>query len=159
MKRKSIKTSKKQIIEWGKKNIDECGYGVDMNEMNTRCWRCGYERETERCHVIPHSLGGEDTPSNFRLLCNECHHEAPNVNDPEEMDNWIRRTNVGEYDTFWEIREIFDDVYKETSIHFGHMGMNISTKSWFEKKLKKRLEEKGFLDRLGIEKYTNCLKS
>ena len=67
--------------------IDECGYGVDASEMDTHCWRCGYERYTERCHVIPDALDGEDTPSNYRLLCPDCHIEAPNVNDPNEMDN------------------------------------------------------------------------
>ena len=51
-----MKTTKKQIVEWGMANINECGYGVDASEMSSRCWRCGYERETERCHVIPKSL-------------------------------------------------------------------------------------------------------
>ena len=156
---RSIKTTKKQIIEWGMSNIDECGYGVDASEMNTRCWRCGYERNTERCHVIPHSLEGDDVPSNYRLLCHDCHHEAPNVNDPNEMDNWIRRTNVGLYDTFWKIRELVSEIYEDTSIHFGHSGMNTSTKEWAAKKLQKKFEENKIDIRwIGIDKVIGCLQ-
>ena len=47
-KRPDMKTTHKQIIEWGIKNIDERGYGVDASEMHSHCWRCGYEKHTER---------------------------------------------------------------------------------------------------------------
>ena len=137
-----MKTTKKQIVEWGMSNINECGYGVDASEMSSRCWRCGYERETERCHVIPKSLGGPDIPSNYRLLCSDCHHEAPNVNDPNAMDDWIRETCVSCYDTYWKIRkqveDLMKDVIKDTSYHFGHSGLNESTKIWAQKELLKR---------------------
>ena len=134
-------TTKKQIVEWGMKNINESGYGVDAADMHERCWRCGYVRETQRCHVIPHSLGGPDIPSNYRLLCEECHHEAPNVNDPNAMDEWIRKTCVPNYDTFWKYREILFDVVKETTHHFGHSNLNDSTRKWVEKEFKRRVQE------------------
>jgi len=136
-----MKTSKKQIVEWGMANINECGYGVDASEMSSRCWRCGYERVTERCHVIRKSLGGPDIPSNYRLLCNDCHHEAPNVNDPNAMDNWIRETHVPFYDTFWKLRKLADDVMNDVTWHFGHTGLNESTKKWVKKEISKRWEE------------------
>ena len=127
---RTMKTTKKQIIEWGRANIDECDYGVDHLEMDTHCWRCGHETTTERCHVIPYALGGPDTPSNYRLLCNPCHHEAPNVNDYDAMDAWIRDTCVAYYNTFWHYRKAIDQAFEESTIHFGHRTRNHSTLRW-----------------------------
>ena len=154
-----IKTTKKQIIEWGMNNIYEGDFPVDNADMDTRCWRCGYKRDTERCHVIPHSLGGEDTPSNYRLLCPECHVEGPNVNDPDAMDKWIRSTGVGTYDTFWKIREISDSVWKDSTYHAGEK-LNTSTKEWMAEKFLERLKDNGINPNwLGAEKIKACLKT
>lgn len=53
-----------------------------------------------------HSLGGEDTPSNFVLLCSRCHLDNPNVADPDIMWEWLRAYKVVFYDTFWDIQGI-----------------------------------------------------
>jgi 5-methylcytosine-specific restriction endonuclease McrA len=144
-KRRQDKTTKKQIVEWAIRNLDECGMGCDANEYHRRCWRCGYVRNTERCHVIPHSLGGPDEPHNYRLLCNDCHQEAPNVDSPTAMDEWIRDTSVSTYDTFWEIRKVTKSVMDKTSIHFGHKGLNHSTREWVLKEFRKEWKkEKGY---------------
>ena len=157
-KRTSIKTTKKQIVDWGMCNINEVGFPVDASEMNTRCWRCGYKRNTERCHVIPHSLGGIDEPSNYRLLCHDCHLENPNVNDPNAMDNWIRSTGIGQYDAFWKIRECFDSVWEEVTIHWGEK-LNDSTKEWMSKEFLKRLRANNIDPQwLGIKKIMGCIK-
>ena len=133
-----MKTTKKQIVEWGMLNIDECGYGVDAAEMHNRCWRCGYERPTERCHVIPASLGGSDTPSNYRLLCHDCHLEAPNVADPDAMDKWIRDTCHSTYDDFWKEKDKQFSLIKKYSeqaiMHWGEKNFNSSTKKWIAEK-------------------------
>jgi len=136
-KRPDMKTTHNQIIKWGIKNINECGYGVDVSEMHNRCWRCGYKRHTEKCHVIPYSLGGEDIPSNYRLFCHDCHLEQPNVNDYNATDNWVRETNVGTYDCFWKIREIFYSVRDDVTYHFGEK-LNNSTKEWMVKEFNQR---------------------
>jgi hypothetical protein len=36
-------------------------------------------------------LGGADSPENLVLLCNECHHDAPDVGDPSYMLDWMAR--------------------------------------------------------------------
>ena len=153
--KRTMKTTKAQIVEWCMANINECGYGVDASEMATRCFRCGYERETERCHVIPHSLGGEDTPSNYRLLCSECHLEAPNVNDPNAMDEWIRDTCVLDYDMFWKIREAFWCAHDDTSVHWGEK-INYSTGKWLGKKMLEHLNISHHTFEFG--NYKNALK-
>ena len=44
--------------------------------------------------IVPDSLGGEDTPSNFVILCKRCHLDNPNVADPEVMWDWLRAYSV-----------------------------------------------------------------
>ena len=62
------------------------------------CWACGYYKPNadaghikhpspyscwdnakwlEKCHIVPHMLGGSNDVSNFVLLCSRCHKEAP----------------------------------------------------------------------------------
>tara|TARA_Y100000114_G_C11530968_1_gene218007 strand:- start:41 stop:523 length:483 start_codon:yes stop_codon:yes gene_type:complete len=142
-KRPHMKTTKKQIVDWGIKNIDECDYGVDASEMDTHCWRCGHETpDVERCHVIPYSLGGKDEASNYRLFCYSCHIEQPNVNDYGATDEWVRRTNVGTYNTFWKVRKIYNSLWKDVTNHWGQ-DLNESTKKWMSKEFIKRLTSEG----------------
>lgn len=101
-KRKPIKTKKREIKEYWEKHETECGLSVDWEEAESRCWRCGCEyKSLERCHIIPHALGGKDEPENLVLLCKRCHADGPNVTDPEVMWEWIRSYGVPFYDTFW----------------------------------------------------------
>ena len=60
-KRSNIKTTVEQAVDYWSRRIDECGLSVDWSEANTRCWRCGCEKNLERCHIIPDALGGEDS--------------------------------------------------------------------------------------------------
>lgn len=104
--RKNIKTKKEQIVSYWTNHEDECGLSVDFAEAHERCWRCGHERGVERCHIVPDSLGGEDTPANFVLLCKRCHLDNPNVADTEVMWDWLRAYAVPFYDTFWNLHGI-----------------------------------------------------
>lgn len=152
----SIKTSKKEIVEYWFSIVDECGLSVDASEAHERCWRCGYKQSLERCHIIPNSLGGEDKSSNLVLLCKRCHLENPNIADKEIMWDWLRAYGSPFYDTFWVrqgmkeyefiygksleeefvkrgITDInnFNDILKEqmneTTYHFGHPYLNSAT--------------------------------
>ena len=102
-KRKAIKTSIQEIVAYWSTHQEETGLSVDWAEAHERCWRCGCEKALERCHIIPHSIGGKDEPSNLVLLCKRCHADGPNVRDPEIMWDWIRAYGVPFYDTFWSI--------------------------------------------------------
>jgi hypothetical protein len=156
MSRPTIKTTKKQILEYHYEHTDECGMGADSSEWDTHCWRCGHERNTQRCHIIPYALGGEDTPSNYVLLCADCHSEAPNVNDKDYMFEWIKRTSVSCYNTYWDLRNIIDTRAREVSRHFGATREQIltpSTNDWFIKKITEDLKL-----RFGDENYIYMLK-
>lgn len=98
--RKPIKTTKKEIVDYWASKQEEVGLSVDWSEAHERCWRCGYKKPLERCHIIPDSLGGKDEPENLVLLCKRCHIEAPNVEDKNFMWDWIRAYGTPFYDTF-----------------------------------------------------------
>lgn len=106
--RKPIKTSHQNIVDYWSIHEDECGLAVDWIEAHERCWRCGYRSQLERCHIVPYSFAGSETPSNLVLLCRRCHREAPNIADPRFMWIWIRATSVPLYDTYWTIRASFE---------------------------------------------------
>ena len=112
--RKPIRTTVAQAVDYWSNRIDECALSVDWSEANTHCWRCGCERNLQRCHIIPDSLGGKDEPANIVLLCKRCHAEGPNVTDPEVMWDWIRAYAVPFYDTFWYIQGMkeYEFIYK-----------------------------------------------
>lgn len=99
-KREPIQTPLSEIIDYWARRVNECGLSVDWAEAESHCWRCGYEKDLERCHIIPDSLGGKDEPSNLVLLCKQCHAEGPNVTDPEIMWDWIRAYGTLSYETF-----------------------------------------------------------
>jgi hypothetical protein len=58
------------------------------------------------------------------------------------MDKWIRDTSVPTYDTFWERRGIMESIMKKTSTHFGHKGINDSTKEWVVEEFRKEWKKK-----------------
>mgnify|MGYP005749641619 CR=1 FL=1 len=103
MKRQD-KTTLKQIADYWIENseISELELNFDWSDSHTHCWNCGddkYRKSTkkialERCHIVPHSLDGKDTPSNYVLLCKECHAEAPNTSNKNDMWDWIKSNHL-----------------------------------------------------------------
>lgn len=55
--RASIKTTIKQAVDYWANIIDECDLSVDWAEADTHCWRCGCQKNLQRCHIIPDALG------------------------------------------------------------------------------------------------------
>ena len=112
---RTVKTTIRQAIDYWSRYVDECDLSVDWAEADTHCWRCGCKKHLQRCHIIPHSLGGEDAPENIVLLCKRCHAEGPNVTDPEIMWDWIKSYNVPFYETFWQILGMkeYEFIYKK----------------------------------------------
>lgn len=92
--------SAKRIIEYWKSQPQlPCGVTIDWDTAHEKCWCCGYsdpefpQYTTERAHIIPHALGGSADPENFVLLCPECHHESPDVNDSMAMWEYFKLKN------------------------------------------------------------------
>ena len=138
----------KAKFRWLKEAIDhwegivyEGDMGCDWAEAAIMCWRCGCERSTQKCHIVPKSLGGGDGPENIVALCAMCHDEAPNVADPDAMWDWIKKTGNnncgGLYDTFWTFMAM-----KSIALQKGLTIDEMVSKVNFEK-LKNNIEKTG----------------
>lgn len=114
--RKHIKTTMREIAKYWETRVDECEWSIDWREAESHCWRCGYKKRLQRCHIIPAALGGKDEPENMVILCVRCHAENPNVEDPEIMWDWIKAYNTSCYGTFWDIQALkeYEFIYKST---------------------------------------------
>ena len=137
MKRKSIRTTRKEIVDYWFAILDESEFSVDHAEADVRCWRCGYQSILHLCHIIPHSLGGNDSPDNLVLLCNRCHREAPNINDSEFFWDWLQVQKAALYDTYWTKRGMleYQDIYGEDVVElFLRLKINIIDFQHFLKK-------------------------
>ena len=84
---------------------------VTQDHGEPACWACGYYRNTkadiqnpthpnpfsswdkakwlQKCHIIPHMLGGSSEASNLVLLCKRCHKVAPDNKRPRYMLKFI----------------------------------------------------------------------
>lgn len=67
-----------------------------------QCFACGYHRKAwktnwgrakrlQKAHIIAFEQGGKDIPSNYVLLCNRCHLNAPVTADRNDMIEWCLR--------------------------------------------------------------------
>ena len=162
-----MNTSHREIVDYWSIHQSECDLSVDWSEAEKLCWRCGHKRLLQRCHIIPHALGGDDSPKNLVLLCAQCHAEAPNVADPEFMWVWLRAHAVSLYGTYWqergvreyecifgekpfcglvnkdqliqEVRRILDEAFPKTSIHWGQGKINPATCAWVFRQVDQRV--------------------
>lgn len=66
-----------------------CGWIATAAEEPPTTWSVWDRASLQRCHLVPHALGGADAPANLVLLCGRCHAEAPDVGDARYMLAWI----------------------------------------------------------------------
>ena len=118
----------KHSIDYWEGIVNESDMGCDWNEAAIMCWRCGCKRMTQRCHIVPKSLGGGDGPENIVALCAMCHDEAPNVADSDAMWSWIKKTGSsncgGLYGTYWFVRAM-KSVASEQGVGFDDLARKI----------------------------------
>lgn len=151
-KRAKIKTKKEEIVSYWAKHQSESGLSVDWSEADQRCWRCGNEKTLERCHIIPHSLGGKDAPENLVLLCKRCHAEGPNVVDSEIMWDWIKAYAVPFYTTFWGCKGL-----REYRFIYGHSFENALI--YIAKHSKTKKDEMEIVEYVKEKVYNPSIKS
>jgi len=103
--------SKKDIAEYWKNNMpyNEMELNFDWADAEFCCWNCGEDKRRkeranrydlarlERCHIQPKQFKGSNDPSNFVLLCKQCHSQAPNYNSLNASKyfwEWIKSNKV-----------------------------------------------------------------
>ena len=138
MKRGIMPTRQKIADYWtntdeGQERIRQIkeSYKIDVTNLAcidrdmAHCWACnktmrsgskGYnvpDLGLQRCHVIPHSLGGSNHPSNLILMCSPCHEASPDTN--EELYFWEWLSSREHYVFKWA---------KEITKHLGLLPQN-----------------------------------
>lgn len=80
------------LIDFGEPSCFACGAMAAAPDEPPVLWKVWNRAGLlERCHLVPRALGGPDTCKNLVLLCRACHHDAPDVADPQYMLDWIAR--------------------------------------------------------------------
>lgn len=104
-----IKTTKEAIANYW------AGIYPEANLCDTKCWCCGIKRRLDRAHIQALSIDGQDAPDNFVLLCKHCHINAPNVDDPYYMWQWLNFFRQRDIKELWmyEGIEMFNRLYHQ----------------------------------------------
>lgn len=91
----------------------------DETDKFWNIWQSPITRRLERCHIVPHSLGGDDKdPSNYLLLCPQCHAESPDTIYPRAMFLWMynKRSRNGSDGICADIESAFEYLETECGI-------------------------------------------
>jgi HNH endonuclease len=86
------------IIDWGEPSCWACGkwrsdyYDIKSPNASMKEIRAVWNKISflQRCHIVPVSLGGSNDPSNFYLMCAECHNLQPNTSSAEVFFRWVK---------------------------------------------------------------------
>jgi hypothetical protein len=97
--------------------------------LASHCWLT-YRKTTklQRCHIIPHALGGSNHPSNFVLLSGTVHARCPNTTDRRIFIRWLlaeRRQSVRQFDEAWEV------AFPEHKLHRPWANRTEEDQLWF----------------------------
>jgi 5-methylcytosine-specific restriction endonuclease McrA len=79
---------KLRIIDYGEPSCFACGY------WNPRWTTWSKADGLQRCHITPHALGGINEPSNYVLMCADCHDAAPDTLDRRFFFQWISERHI-----------------------------------------------------------------
>lgn len=92
------------ITDWGEPCCWACGKQIDLSRykgyaddldgcrFNKIYGYRAVRTHLERCHIIPHSIGGSDEfEGNYFLLCKKCHAQSPDTANPQNFFRWVYR--------------------------------------------------------------------
>ena len=107
-------------LEENKQPINENDLPLIWNDRNVK-------HKLHRCHIKPHSLGGEDTPDNLFLMCDRCHAESPDTTNSRTFFRWVynqRKSHVLGYLSLRAAHELLQEEIK-------NRGLNVSLEEIF----------------------------
>lgn len=91
------------VSDWAEPECWGCGrwYQVDLvtseanGDIYKKVWSGKMHGGTlHRCHIVPESLGGADSPENLFLLCPKCHDKAPDTINRDAFMRWVWKQRV-----------------------------------------------------------------
>lgn len=68
-----------------------------------------------RCHIHPNALGGEDSPENLFLMCEECHALSPDTTNRSAFFRWVYDRRQKYYMGLMKPKEIIKRIDEELS--------------------------------------------
>lgn len=99
------------VSDWGEPSCFACNAwtGVQIENDNgdlNQLWNSpDVKHELQRAHIVPHSLGGSDSPQNLFCLCARCHRDSPDTIYPKEFFKWVyqrRKEGILKYRTYYQ---------------------------------------------------------
>lgn len=91
----NINNSVVVITDWGEPECWACGRYIHNFDYSTNKSLKEIYNDSEvksqlqKSHIIPHSLGGDESPDNMFLLCPVCHKNSPDTKFKKEFFRWI----------------------------------------------------------------------
>jgi hypothetical protein len=79
------------MIDFGEPACFACGWYNEEWDKAPNPWKLAGETGLQRAHIVPHALGGGSGPDNFVMLCQICHEDSPDWDQPEAMLGWMER--------------------------------------------------------------------
>lgn len=89
------------VFDWGEPECWACRTAINevyeyktydelLKTNKAKIWNFAKVREVlNKCHIIPDSAGGADSPENLFLLCECCHRESPDTTNPKNFLKWV----------------------------------------------------------------------
>ena len=95
---------------FGMKTYEDTLAQNPLKIWNSQCVR----KELQRCHIIPHSLGGSDTdPGNYFLLCESCHKDSPDTANPKNFLRWFYKNRKRAWIGGWDGTRLLAEITEE----------------------------------------------
>ena len=96
---------------------------LNIEEAVHTCWACfkgldDPKHNPQRAHIISVQNGGNNKPSNFFLLCKQCHKEQPDGNSFEMQLLWLQNQKHNITQTVFFAKEMLSLIHKEAKKQF-----------------------------------------
>lgn len=130
--RPAVNVSNQDIVAYWSKRVNEIELNVDWEDAGSCCWSCGEERKLNKCHIVPHALGGKSEPSNLVLLCKQCHDENPNTNCPDDYWKWLKSRAQGKTSPFYWIHRM---LVEYENIYGSDLCNDLASTDWYKERI------------------------
>lgn len=108
---RDLMPSKKSIWDYWYEKIlsDKTNYIYDYNEIS--CFACGRKNGIERCHLVAHINGGDESVENLHLLCRSCHFDTEGLYelDPIHYYAYLRFKTSYDIEHYEIIKKMYDN--------------------------------------------------